>query len=232
MKLRIIVVGFGNFGKFLGQEFERQGHSVLGLDSRQRISKDLPPADIVLFSPSILSFREVLGAFPVDSFKTSLFVDVCSVKEATKRLFLEALPTTADILCCHPMFGPGTARNSWDGHRFMWETVRSNNEERTDSFLHIFRNAGCAMISMSCSEHDILAAKTQFLTHLVSRVLQETGLPQTQVDTRSYETLRKLSEMLCKNSDDLFVGLYRENPHAQEIAKRFLKAANKIVSKL
>jgi arogenate dehydrogenase (NADP+) len=49
----------------------------------------------------------VLGALPVQRLKRStLFVDVLSVKEFPKRLLLRTLPPEVDILCTHPMFGP------------------------------------------------------------------------------------------------------------------------------
>lgn len=49
--------------------------------------------EVVVFATSILSMEAVLGALPVQRLKRStLFVDVLSVKEFPKRLMLSMLP--------------------------------------------------------------------------------------------------------------------------------------------
>ena len=50
---------------------------------------------------------QVLASLPVLRLRRStLFVDVLSVKEFPKSLLLRELPPECDILCTHPMFGP------------------------------------------------------------------------------------------------------------------------------
>lgn len=63
-----------------------------------------PPAPTL---PLPSASPQVLSSLPVQRLKRStLFVDVLSVKEFPKRLLLRALPPEVDILCTHPMFGP------------------------------------------------------------------------------------------------------------------------------
>ena len=62
---------------------------------------------------------QVLASLPVQRLRRStLFVDVLSVKEFPKRLLLRQLPREVDVLCTHPMFGPdsgalGDPRGWW-----------------------------------------------------------------------------------------------------------------------
>ena len=66
----------------------------------------LPPCGRDSPSPNPPS-QQVLAGLPVQRLKRStLFVDVLSVKEFPKRLLLRALPPEVDVLCTHPMFGP------------------------------------------------------------------------------------------------------------------------------
>ncbi|KDP22757.1 hypothetical protein JCGZ_02462 [Jatropha curcas] len=120
-KLQIGIVGFGNFGQFLTKTFVRQGHTVLAYshsdysDVAQKLGVSyFSDADdlceehpkIILLCTSILSTENVLKSLPVQRLKRStLFVDVISVKEFPRNLFLQHLPSDFDILCTHSMFG-------------------------------------------------------------------------------------------------------------------------------
>ena len=56
--------------------------------------------EVVILASSILSTEAVLNSLPVQRLKRStLFVDVLSVKEFPKRLFLSQLPSQVDLLC-------------------------------------------------------------------------------------------------------------------------------------
>lgn len=45
----------------------------------------------------------------------------------------------------------------------------------------IWEEEGCNMVSMSCSEHDEFTANSQFITHLMGRILGAQGLRATPV---------------------------------------------------
>lgn len=55
-----------------------------------------------------------------------LIVDVASVKEHPRNILLEHLPEECDVLATHPMFGPDSARDGWQGQRFVYEKTRIN----------------------------------------------------------------------------------------------------------
>ena len=101
----------------------------------------------------------VVDGIPFQRLKRStLFVDVLSVKEFPRQLMLGRLPPEFDILCTHPMFGPESGRESWEGLPFVFERVRVAEDEtrrqRVESFLQFFEREGCRMVDMCCLEHD------------------------------------------------------------------------------
>ncbi|KAG5387098.1 hypothetical protein IGI04_038568 [Brassica rapa subsp. trilocularis] len=211
--LKIAVLGFGNFGQFLSKTLIRHGHDLI-THSRSDYSSaassigarffhnphDLceQHPDVVLLCTSILSTESVLRSFPFQRLRRStLFVDVLSVKEFPKTLFLKYLPKEFDILCTHPMFGPESGKHSWSGLPFVYDKVRigdeSSRHERCDKFLKVFESEGCRMVEMSCEEHDKHAAGSQFVTHTMGRVLEKFGnaLEQLERLDMAFESIKK-----------------------------------------
>ena len=69
---------------------------------------------------------------------------------------------------------------------------------------------------MSCTQHDVYAANSQFLTHLVGRMLGSVGdLRSTPIDTKGFASILQVVETTCDDSFDLFYGLYRYNQHSK-----------------
>ncbi|KAJ0799969.1 putative arogenate dehydrogenase (NADP(+)) [Helianthus annuus] len=238
--LKIAIVGFGNFGQFLAKTLVRQGHTVLA-HSRSDYSAaaaDLGVAwysnaddlceehpEVILLCTSILSTDKVLRSLPLQRLKRStLFVDVLSVKEFAKDLFIQILPLEFDILCTHPMFGPESGKNSWKDLPFVYDKVRIGNDEsrvaRCEKFLDAFAREGCVMKEMTCAEHDMHAAESQFITHTVGRILEKLNLDSTPINTKGYERLLDLVENTSSDSFELYYGLFMYNKNAMEQLER------------
>lgn len=124
----------------------------------------------------------------------------------------------------HPMFGPESARNGWNGLFCVYDKVRVGEEEsrflRCERFLGIFENEGCEMVEMSCALHDRFAAESQFITHTVGRVLERLNLESTPINTKGYETLLNLVENTAADSFDLYYGLFVYNKNSLEMLER------------
>eukprot|EP00955_Chlamydomonas_euryale_P019777 210905-Chlamydomonas_euryale.AAC.1 len=58
---------------------------------------------------------------------------------------------------------------------------------RVDKLLQFFADEGCAMVEMTCEDHDYMAASTQFITHTVGRMLGTMKLKPTPINTQGYE---------------------------------------------
>ncbi|RWW04043.1 hypothetical protein GW17_00032755 [Ensete ventricosum] len=239
-KLKIAVIGFGNFGQFLARTFAAQGHEILAysrtdysdtarslgvafFDDQHDLFEQQP--DVVLLSTSILSAEAVLRSLPIQRLRGStLFVDVLSVKEFPRNLFLQLLPPDFDILCTHPMFGPESGKHGWAGLPFAYDKVRIGDSddrvERCRAFLEIFDREGCRMVEMSCAEHDETAAEIQFLTHTIGRVLAKLDLKSTPINTKGYETLLNLVQNTCSDSYELYNGLFIYNKNSTELIEK------------
>lgn len=247
-QLVIGIVGFGTFGQFLAKRMVKFGHRVLATsrtDYREIAQQhgieyflDMDDfceehPDVVILASSILSTEMVLRSLPVQRLKRStLFVDVLSVKVFPKTLFLNLLPPEVDVLCTHPMFGPDSGRGSWANLNFMYEKVRIGSDparqQRVDRFLEFFAGEGCRMVEMSCEEHDRQAASTQFITHTVGRVLGAMQLTPTEINTKGFEALLNLVNNTNNDSFDLYYGLFLYNQNATDELERLEKAFDSV----
>ena len=186
-----------------------------------------------------------------------LIVDVASVKEHPRQILLDLLPEECDILCTHPMFGPDSAKNGWRGQTFVYEKTRINKVlldpylqeeeengssssteayvegmDRMERFLSIWEEEGCNMIPLSCSDHDSYSANSQFITHLVGRILGVQGLKATPIDTTGFQSVLRLIETTNADSFDLFYGLYKYNRNSGYTIGRLRGALDDVVGAL
>ncbi|PIN20296.1 Arogenate dehydrogenase (NADP(+)) [Handroanthus impetiginosus] len=181
--------------------------------------------DVIILCTSIISTESVLKSLPLQRLKrNTLFVDVLSVKEFPRNIFLQVLPDHFDILCTHPMFGPESGKHSWQNLAFVFDKVRIGDEDsrlaRVDNFLNIFKKEGCRMVEMTCADHDKYAAGSQFITHTMGRILEKLQLESTPINTKGYETLLDLVENTASDSFDLYYGLFMYNENAMEQLER------------
>lgn len=246
--LKIGIIGFGNFGQFLAKTFSKNnevyavGRSDMSSQAREIGCEFFPlfdmssfarvNCDVIIISCSIISFEEVLRQIPKEIFKGKLIVDVLSVKVHARKTMLQYLPEDADILCTHPMFGPESGKFGWQGLPFLYDRVRIGDDERCNRFLSLWENERCKMIEMSSDQHDQYAANSQFITHLTGRILWQQNLVPTPIDTKGFQTVLNLVDNTCKDSFDLFYGLYYYNEHAGSQLQKIREALSKVERQL
>ena len=234
-KLRVGILGFGNFGQFLAQKlkatYDVYAHSRSDYSTKAQqfeikwcstmtefLNADL---DIIIVAVSILSFQKVIEHLSVEVLsheysRNALVVDVLSVKCHAKTTMMALLPEECDVLCTHPMFGPESGKHGWSGLPFVYERVRLRKAKRCENFVKWWSKQGCRMEDMTCELHDKCAAGSQFVTHFTGRVLaQMSSLRTTPINTKGFDSLLQLVDNTCKDSFDLFFALYKYNPSSE-----------------
>ena len=245
--VRVGIIGFGTFGQFLARRWRMRGHAIfaqsrsdytaaatsMGVTFVNKV-EDLVKhkLDVLVLCTSILSFESVLASLPAALLKDVLVVDVLSVKGHAKQSMLKTLPDSCDILCTHPMFGPDSGKDSWQGLPCTFDNVRITDFHRAARFLSLFENEGCKMVRMTCEEHDTQAAGSQFVTHLTGRILANLDLKQSPIATAGFKALLKLVDTTCSDSFDLFYALYSHNPASSEQLQQFKQAFTEMSDQL
>lgn len=104
--------------------------------------------------------------------------------------------------------------------------------DRMERFLSIWEEEGCRMVPMSCSEHDSFAANSQFITHLMGRILGNQGLAPTPIDTMGFQSVLKLIDSTTADSFELFYGLYKYNQNSMNTIIHLQSAMSEVVERL
>ena len=104
--------------------------------------------------------------------------------------------------------------------------------DRMERFLSIWEEEGCTMVPMSCRDHDLYAANSQFITHLVGRTLGNQGLVATPIDTNGFQRVLQLVENTVADSFELFYGLYKYNENSQDTINVLTSSLQDVVTKL
>ncbi|KAL9181051.1 hypothetical protein ACHAXT_009856 [Thalassiosira profunda] len=104
--------------------------------------------------------------------------------------------------------------------------------DRIERFLSIWEEEGCDMTPLSCQDHDAYAANSQFITHLMGRILGAQGLVATPIDTKGFQSVLRLIENTNADSFDLFYGLYKYNRNSGFTIGRLRGALDDVVGEL
>ena len=104
--------------------------------------------------------------------------------------------------------------------------------DRIERFLSIWEEEGCRMVPMTCKEHDEFAANSQFMTHLMGRILGAQGLRPTPIDTKGFESVLRLVDSTTADSFDLFYGLYKYNQNSMDTITQLKAAMDDVVENL
>ena len=104
--------------------------------------------------------------------------------------------------------------------------------DRMERFLSIWEEEGCRMVPMSCRDHDSYAANSQFITHLMGRILGAQGLSKTPIDTSGFQSVLKLVDSTTADSFDLFYGLYKYNDNSMDTIVNLRDAMDDVVKNL
>jgi len=105
-------------------------------------------------------------------------------------------------------------------------------KDRMERFLSIWEEEGCNMVPLSCAAHDAHAANSQFITHLMGRILGAQGLEPTPIDTKGFDSVLRLIDTTTADSFDLFYGLYKYNQNSMDTIIKLQDSMNDVVERL
>ena len=138
---------------------------------------------------------------------------------------LDNLSNETDIIATHPLFGPDSLKDS--GSVMTMEPVR-NTFGRYDFWKNYFESQNILIEEISAEEHDMMAARSQGLTHFVGRVIDDFGTNQTRIDTEGYKALHKLVNQTCNDTWELFEDIQNFNPFTEKMISELNESFEKI----
>jgi prephenate dehydrogenase len=100
--------------------------------------------------------------------------------------------------------------------------------KRTNEVKEIFESKSIRTIQMTPDEHDRTAASSQGITHFIGRVLNESGVRSTNINTMGFNELLGVIEQTCNDSWDLFKDLQRYNSYTNGMIDNLVETIDKI----
>tara|TARA_B100000131_G_scaffold20005_1_gene19642 strand:+ start:15259 stop:15984 length:726 start_codon:yes stop_codon:yes gene_type:complete len=231
------IIGFGRFGKILSNILQR-GFDIKIYDKNPNLK--LTNVKFVSLD-EIVQEKNIFIAVPIRNFKdiikniapklnNTTIIDVCSVKMEPVKIMKSFLPQNAGIIATHPLFGPDSFNINNNLKMMMNNTRDSYNQFKF--WKNYFISQDINIIEMDPSEHDILASKTQGVTHFLGRVLKEFGISKTKIDTQGFSELLDLVNQTCNDSWELFSDLQLYNPYTNSVIEKLKKSTNEVSTKL
>jgi prephenate dehydrogenase len=215
------VIGQGSFGTFMADKladyFEIQTYRLSDPDSQLQVVCN---CDYVALAVPFDAYPETLKKIADLTPKSSVIVDVCSVKTLPIAAIKEILPEHK-LLATHPLFGPQSAAKTLKNHTIIVVEVPGS-EIVTAKGEKFFEKLGLVVKIMTAEEHDKLMAQVHALTFFVARGLTLYGVDEQTVMTPSYQELLDLANLEKHHSPELFATIQLANPYASEARDRLM----------
>ena len=232
------IIGFGRFGKVLLNILQK-GFSVSVFDLKIENSfsnVNFQDLDYVLkqktifISVPISNFESLIKEIAPKLKKGQTIIDVCSVKIYPIKVMINNLDKSIGIIGTHPMFGP----DSYQSNKKLKMMLNKTRDlyHQFSFWRQYFTDQGIQTLEMSAEDHDLMASKTQGVTHFLGRMLKEYGIQKTSIDTQGFRDLLDLVEQTCNDTWELFKDLQLYNPYTEEMIKKLKDATTKIDERL
>ena len=229
---RVSIIGFGRFGamlhSLLSKGFEVDVFDKNSIDNSEVNEVSLEDAlrnETIFIAVPIRDFENLVKDISKKISSGKTVIDVCSVKVFPKKVMLNNLSNETDIIATHPLFGPDSLKDS--GSVMTMESVR-NTFGRYDFWKNYFESQNILIEQISAEEHDMMAARSQGLTHFVGRVIDDFGTNQTRIDTEGYKALHKLVNQTCNDTWELFEDIQNFNPFTEKMISELNESFEKI----
>lgn len=229
---RVSIIGFGRFGamlhSLLSKGFEVDvfdKNSIDNSDVNEVSLEDALQNETIFIAVPIRDFENLVKEISKKISSGKTVIDVCSVKVFPRKVMLDNLSNETDIIATHPLFGPDSLKDS--GSVMTMESVR-NTFGRYDFWKNYFESQNISIEEISAEEHDMMAARSQGLTHFVGRVIDDFGTNQTRIDTEGYKALHKLVNQTCNDTWELFEDIQNFNPFTEKMISELNESFEKI----
>ncbi len=235
-KKKILVVGYGNFGKLICGMFKEKFETYAYIRSNKRpktgIKKlkkieDAQDMDFVVFAVPVQFLEESVKEFkPYIKEKTVIF-DVASVKVYPVKILKKHFPNN-EVLATHPLWGPESIKQQFKDLIVVLSNV-SAKPKTVSKVSQYIKSLGFKVEKMTAEKHDKDMATIQGLSHFIGFALKKFHLKENhKLKTFAYREMIKLYQNAKNDSEELFKTIQNYNPYTKRIRKDFIKEILKI----
>jgi prephenate dehydrogenase len=231
------ILGFGRFGRALGELVLDAGGRVRALDPHAEVPAPIRAGS---FAELVADASEVVLAVPVGAIAdatrallphlapTQLVVDVASVKHGPVRDLTAILGSEIPWVATHPLFGPTSIAL---GERPLVTVVCPNplHPEASTRARAFFTALGCEVLEQEAAEHDRVMAATHALAFFIAKGLIDIRAGEDAAFVPpSFRAMARTIESVRADASHLFATIQTENPYAAQARARLLAALESI----
>lgn len=212
--MRIGIIGAGRFGRLLQQH----------LSTDNTVQMDNPKdCELVIFAVPNQLLEQAIQQWKSQIPENAIVIDVGSVKTIPCQLLQKYF--SKNVLGTHPLYGPDSASESWQGHKIVFCRLQID-DHAYDQVKQLFVSRGVTIHECTPAEHDQMMAKTQALIHFIGRAL--TGLEPQQIATPDYDNMLQMMQKVTNDTWELFYDMQTLNPYAEPVRKNFIGKINQL----
>ena len=232
------IIGYGRFGRvladLLSKKYKVIVYDVQDVANEEGIEicslEEVLECILVFIAVPIRAFEDIIKEIATYKLYNITIIDVCSVKVYPVEMMKKHLPDHLGIIASHPHFGP----DSYSPFRELKATICPVRDvyKRANDVKEIFESESIITVEMTPDEHDRTAASSQGVTHFIGRVLNESGVRSTNMNTMGFNELLSVIEQTCNDSWDLFKDLQRYNPYTNDMINKLVGTIDNIYKQI
>jgi prephenate dehydrogenase len=210
-----IIGGTGGIGRWFAAFFRAEGYTVhvAGRTTETTVTQLADRCRVVIVAVPIAATVEVIRRVGPLLGAGALLMDLTSFKTEPVRAMLDA--TVADVLGCHPLFGPDV-----QGLKDQNVVLCPGRGERGRTwFRELLRKNGAGVVETTPERHDRMMALVQGLNHLntmaLGLTLREAGVSPEELapfSTPIFRTKTTILEKVFGSNPRLYAELVASNP--------------------
>jgi len=228
-KIRVAIVGYGQFGRFMAKHL--RPHCNVVPIKRATPAEKVANCDMIIFAVPWSGLADAITRLKPHIAPDAAIVDVMSVKQKPLAVLQKAFKGH-EILGTHPIFGPQSGRQGIEGLPIVLCNVSFTKKRYAAVKRFLKQTLELRVIEQTPKQHDADMAQVQALTHLIGRVIAQMDIQSRVTNTKSYEQLLALKELIGDDSLELFKTIQNTNPEAKKVRQSFTKQLAKIEKEL
>ena len=226
-----IIGGTGGMGRWFADLLKCEGYivHVWGRKSAMSIDELVASCNVIVIAVPISATAEMIKRVGPLMKVGSLLMDLTSLKKEPVELMLAN--TEADVIGCHPLFGPGVENATGENVIL----CKARGDEWLVWLKNILEKNKMVVTENTPEEHDKMMSIVQVLNHLntitLGMVLAETGSSLAEINKYStpiFQTKMEIVKKIFTESPELYADIIARNPDTKKITGIYKKSLDDI----
>ena len=235
------IVGFGRFGRSLGELVAESGIPVRAYDRHAPVPHPFAAGSL---QELVRASQAVVLAVPVPALEAvvaeasafltgaHLVMDVASVKVKPAGIFERQLGSRVPWAATHPLFGPASLARRERPLRVV-VCPGDRHPAAVEAAEHLYTRLGCQVRLQAAEAHDREMARTHALGFLIAKAFIDLGIgSEPESVPPSFRGIAATIESVREDAGHLFTAILTDNPFAAGARREFLDALSRLDEEL